>query len=379
MNSDFDEPNRRYPFIVVVLSYAVQIITITGLFLANHQYGYWAFYFGVILYFLLVCSLWLHISYPEKKVAPIVFNVIFIPYFLWQFFSIMMTVPYLIYFLLYIGFLMMALPYIAVLNVLINALSLFIFALVCYGLFFFPKKLKIKKIKLKHPKENVKNYKIVHLSDIHIGNFISRKYKEKITKEVSDCKPDLIVITGDLLTFGDYFIDDAVAFIATLKARDGIIFSLGNHEYYVDTARLLDKLNEIGCIVLCTEVYSNQILTVGAVSGITNNISASMRELSEIITKNKNMIPDILLAHDPIIFYKSYTKKIPLTLSGHTHGGQIKLSLLNRLVSHFEKNEYISGLYQRENSYLYVHQGLGMSGLPFRLGVSPEVVLFIFV
>lgn len=376
MKINVDVSHARYPKIFVAIAYIAQIIAVSGLFMANGYYEYGVIYFMLSAYLFSVSSLWLYVSYPEVRIHFITFNIIFIPYFLCQFFSFLMVIPFLTYFFLYLCFKLIEPNYLFALNIFINGLALAVFALVSYALFYFPKQLQFNEIKLKHPNPKLRNYRIIHLSDLHISNFITQNFLKKICQKVNQSNADLIVITGDLLSFGDHFMDDAIAFISKLHAKDAIIFSLGNHDYYVDTAQLIIKLKSIGCVVLCTELYANERFSVGAISGVINDRSKGKEELDEILKKNQNNPPDILLAHDPIIFEESYRQKVPLTLSGHTHGGQIKIPFINFNLAYFDKHEHLAGLYSKLDSYLYVHKGIGMSGLPFRLGVSPEVVLF---
>lgn len=375
MSIQFDSPDKRYPTVFVVLAFVSQVVSLQGMYLLTYGYDPSILYASGF-YFIVLTWLWLHLSYPERKIHPWIFNICFIPYFFWQFFSFLMFIPYLAFFLLYGVFFFLLPSYMTILHIVFGIISFLMLLVVCHSFFYGSKQLHLKEIALKHPEKDITDYKIVHLSDLHVGNFITPRYLRKISKCVNDSEPDIIVITGDLLTFGDHFMEDAVDFVSHLKAKDGVFFSLGNHEYYIDTVKLINKLKDIGCIVLCTDVHKNNILTLGAISGVINDLEKSQKELREIIAKNGNETPDILLAHDPLIFNLSHKNHIPLTLSGHTHGGQIKFPFYNLGAVGFNKLSYISGLYRIEKSYLYVHNGLGTSGLPFRIGVNPEIVLF---
>lgn len=333
------------------------------------------------IYFTLIFWWWIQISYPEQKVNRMLYNLILIPYFIWQSASLLLIAPLIIYYTLYALCYLILPSALLFLNILLLMTLAAVLLVVFYGLFIAPKKITVNEFSIPYQTPIPENYKIAQLSDIHIGNFISSRFLDKIRSIVNNSDADLIVITGDLLTFGDEFIDDAVAFITSLKAKDGVIFSLGNHEYYVDTTLLISKLQHNGCIVLCEHFHhinkGDKSITIGAISGTINNLAKSSNELRYIIRKNSNQNPDVLLAHDSIVFDECIHQKITLTLSGHTHGGQVALPYLNfNLAAYFNKNNYFSGLYQQKSSTLYVNNGLGMSGMPLRLGISPEIAFF---
>ena len=230
--------------------------------------------------------------------------------------------------------------------------------------------------------QDLKGFKIAQISDTHLGPFFTLDRFDEVIHLVIKEKPDMVVITGDL-------IDDLsllVPAVEKLNQMDalipyGIYFCWGNHEYFRDINRIRLELGKSKIHVLQN---SNIPIIVGTCTfyllGVDypwpQNVSEKDDIRQQFMKKAIENIPNgafrVLLAHHPDFLFEGFAAKIPLTLSGHTHGGQVNFlghSLLP--VSYY----YMRGLYQENDTYGYVNTGAGQ-WIPFRLGCPPEISIF---
>jgi predicted MPP superfamily phosphohydrolase len=220
--------------------------------------------------------------------------------------------------------------------------------------------------------------RIAHLSDLHIGGLTPRSWGLAWSRAANARAPDLAVVTGDLVTSGNDFDDDVADVIRELRAKMGVVVSMGNHDYFGDGEALASTLRARGLSVLRNEgvVLERQgaKLWLAAIDDTwtrRNDMARAMKGRPEGATT-------ILLAHDPGTFDGASEAGVDLVLSGHTHGGQIAMPFLSRTVSlAMFAYRYRLGLYRRGRSVLYVHPGLGTTGPPMRLGVAPEVTILV--
>lgn len=225
--------------------------------------------------------------------------------------------------------------------------------------------------------------RIVQISDLHFGTYMNEKALQKIKSTIHSLKPDFIFITGDFVNFRYQELDPGESFLRELKSRYGTYACLGNHDHYMsvdDHAKLIKRLRNTGIRLLINENrvmrVNNQDINIVSVDnyGSRQTFGDFDKAYSYINTKNLT----ILLSHDPRtwdshVIGKRYTD---LTLSGHTHGGQVafeflgfELSIANALYKQYK------GLYNHGSQYLYVNRGLGVSGPPIRFSVYPEITL----
>ena len=217
-------------------------------------------------------------------------------------------------------------------------------------------------------------YRVAHLSDLHVGTWTTGLADGWI-RETNALDADLVVVTGDLVTSGDRWLERIAEIIGAFRARDGVMVCFGNHDWFADGERLTDLLRARGVLVLRnTSVVierRGQTLVVGGV----DDTWTGRANLDDLVA-NAARMPDILLAHDPDLFRAAAERGIPIMLSGHTHGGQVGLPFVPRLLNMaMLAHDYHLGLYKRGASLLYVSPGLGTSGPPLRLGVPAAIVV----
>lgn len=218
--------------------------------------------------------------------------------------------------------------------------------------------------------------RIVQVSDLHIGPTIRRGYVEALCQTINSLAADLVVITGDLVDGYVSQLREQVAPLGGLRARHGVYFVTGNHEYFYRAAQWCRELSALGLHVL-----ENQHVVLehaGArifLAGINDPSAAAQTEperraaLTPLLNTAKDAAVRILLAHRPSD--AALGQGMDLQLSGHLHGGQF--FPLTVLVHATEP--YSAGLYRVGDLWLYVNRGAGYWGPPNRLGARQELTL----
>lgn len=243
--------------------------------------------------------------------------------------------------------------------------------------------LRLKRISLPIDKLSpaISGFKICHISDLHAGAFPNANMMMETADMINAQHPDIIAITGDIVNFNPNEIAIIADGLKALKSKYGVYACLGNHDHYMSNAehlQLINSLKNVGIDVLINE--NRTIQANGAsiqIAGIDDLSFKNTFGDFDLAMNNLNPeIPTIMLAHDPTVWGKSIKDKLPidLTLSGHTHGGQI---VFNYLFGSFAPAsmmyKYWLGLYSEAGKYLYVNPGLGTTGPPIRIGIPPEV------
>jgi predicted MPP superfamily phosphohydrolase len=219
-------------------------------------------------------------------------------------------------------------------------------------------------------------FRLVQLTDIHVGTTIGRAFVEDIVRRTNELAPDLIAITGDLVDGTVEQLRDGVAPLADLRARHGVFFVTGNHEYFSGAGPWLEHLPSLGVRVL-----SNQRVSIGDgaepfdlagvddPSAVRHGGATPQAALDAALAGRDPSRELVLLAHQPRQFEEAARRGVGLQLSGHTHGGQIwPFGFLVRLAQPF-----IAGLHRRGASQIYVSRGTGYWGPPMRLGAPAEI------
>jgi len=221
------------------------------------------------------------------------------------------------------------------------------------------------------PKE-FDGFTIVQLSDLHLGVTVPLSKFSRIVARVSALKPDLVVLTGDILDAGLRVESDFARIGSGLKARYGVLTILGNHEFYHGTDDAIQAFQSMGAHLLRNEVL---VLPCGLqVAGVDDMRTAHLSEadVAAVLARLDKAKPSLFLSHQPLYFEAAVRAGVGLMLSGHTHEGQIwPFGLIVRLVyPHFY------GLYRQGASLLHVTSGTGQWGPPMRLFTRAEIVRF---
>jgi predicted MPP superfamily phosphohydrolase len=217
-------------------------------------------------------------------------------------------------------------------------------------------------------------YRLVQLSDVHIGPTVGRSFVERLVQQANAQDPDAIVITGDLVDGTVDELRDAAAPLAGLRARDGVFFVTGNHEYYSGAPQWVSHLRTLGIQVLRNERVTIErdgasFDLVGVDDLFGSMVPGHGIDLDEALAGRDPSRPAVLLAHQPTVVREAAKRGVALQLSGHTHGGQLfPFTFLVGLVQ-----PWMSGLHEVGDTTLYVHRGTGYWGPPMRVGAPGEI------
>ncbi len=220
-------------------------------------------------------------------------------------------------------------------------------------------------------------YQITHLTDLHIGSVDHGEAAQRWVELANRARSDLVVVTGDLLTSGTSFHAQAAQLLGRLRAKDGVIVTLGNHDQW-DPDRLVRLLEEQQVKVLRNE--SLTIERAGQAIAVTGLDASPKRpeELDRALASRPQAAFSLLLSHYPDFFEQASERGVALVLSGHTHGGQVGLPLFgDRINVASITGQRSRGMARRGASRLFVSAGLGTTGLPIRLGVRPEIAVLV--
>jgi predicted MPP superfamily phosphohydrolase len=256
-----------------------------------------------------------------------------------------------------------------------------------------PRRLPITR--LSHPIHNLPasldGLSIVQIADVHHGSWIPLGYVRRVVRLVNELQPDIIVLNGDYVAGHRRYIAPVVKVLAELRARIAVLGVLGNHDWWegveetrhcfqkagiplIDNAnrflspdrRLLSTVPDDGmCIAGVGDYWEDEVDIRAALKGAPKSM------------------PRILLSHNPDVAempdLQHHDNRIDLMLSGHTHGGQVRVPFLGTpIVPSDYGQKYAQGLVQGPACKVYISRGIGMTVLPVRFGVPPEIAVHTF-
>ncbi len=267
---------------------------------------------------------------------------------------------------------------------------------IAYGISIGKTTLQIDKIDLSLDSlpEELDQLRVVQISDIHLGSFQNDKFVEETANAVNDLKPDLLVFTGDMIN--NYY-QEMLGFenaLQKMNAKYGKFAIWGNHDYgdysnwkskedKAENHRIVaDKIRDAGFDLLQNQssrvaIKDTAIYIIG-VENWGHKPFPQYADLELAMASVPNDAFRILLSHDPAHWEDEVRNKtsIPLTLSGHTHGGQFGFKIGGISFSPMYMIQPLwAGLYNSNKQYLYVNQGLGCVGFPGRIDMNPEITV----
>lgn len=241
-----------------------------------------------------------------------------------------------------------------------------------------------KDIRLRRWPERLEGFTVAILSDFHFDPYFSVHPIEASIGIVNGLNPDLIVLTGDFVSIPELYGNEEKAASAAepcadllrqMHATHGLWAVMGNHDYYTNPWQVTSALQARGIKVLANQ--SSPIERDGArfwLAGVNDVVSgtADLDETLHVVPENE---ATILLAHEPDYADEVARHRVDLQLSGHSHGGQVRLPLVPPLFLPKLGKKYVWGLYQIGPLTLYTNPGIGTVVLPIRLNCPPEVTL----
>ena len=228
-------------------------------------------------------------------------------------------------------------------------------------------------ITLKRLPKKLDGFKIIQLSDTHHSPFTGLELIKRAVKIANRLRPDMFLLTGDYVSHEREYIAPVAAELGKLKSRYGTYACLGNHDHWTDAGLVTHLFRGEGINMLINEGL--RIEARGASFWLAG-VDDYMVGKTDVPAAMKGSYPDemkLLLAHNPIIFREAARVGIDLTLSGHTHGGQVKMRDDAKRI--FPQRRLRAGLHKRRNSQVYITRGIGTVVLPVRYQCPPEISL----
>lgn len=228
-------------------------------------------------------------------------------------------------------------------------------------------------INLKRLPKKLENFRIVHLSDIHHSPFTNLEHIKRTVRVTNELKPDMVVLTGDYVSHEPEFIEPMAQVMGKLKSEFGTFACLGNHDHWTDAERVTNALGNENIKVLINEGLRFEAR--GSTFWLCG-VDDYMVGKTDLKSALHGSFPDemkLLLAHNPILVRRAARAGIDLVLSGHTHGGQVKLRDEDKRILPSRKLK--NGLHRRKDTQIYITRGIGTVVLPVRFGCPPEITL----
>ena len=237
--------------------------------------------------------------------------------------------------------------------------------------------LSVERVEITLPRlpKKLDGLKIVHLSDIHHSPFTGLEHIARAVLIATKLNPDIVALTGDYVSHETKYIAPVAKVLGELRAKYGVFACLGNHDHWTDARGVTKHLESAGIRVLINEGFRLESAPAPFwLAGVDDHMVGK----TDLPAAMKGSFPDefkLLLAHNPIIFRRTVRAGVDLTLSGHTHGGQVKVRDPQKRI--LPKRKLSSGLHRRHDSQIYITRGIGTVVLPVRFQCPPEVSLLI--
>lgn len=215
-------------------------------------------------------------------------------------------------------------------------------------------------------------FKIVVMSDFHIRMNSDLALYESAAEMTNNLEPDLVLLLGDYVNSSASPIEQLSPILGEIHATYGLFAAMGNHEYDSDPGAIMRSLEEHDIQVLrnAGTVVGDDILYIGGL----DDVWFERHNIERTLNDKPALTPAIMMAHEPDIADEiAQTGEVALQLSGHSHGGQVRLPLLGAPILPQLGQKYDMGLYEIEQMWLYTTRGVGTNNMPYRVNCPPEI------
>ena len=254
-----------------------------------------------------------------------------------------------------------------------------------YARYVEPVNVEVRRLSLTLPRlpKEFNGYRLVHVSDLHADRWMTPARLSSAVDRINAEAPDLVAITGDFVTRSlfystGHFAPPLAGALSRLQAHDGVVAVLGNHDHSVGAEAVRQPLPRAGIRELANEVYA--VRRAGAamhVAGVDDHKKGLDR--LDLVLEELEEGAAILLAHEPdFADQSSKSGSFDLQLSGHSHGGQIRLPLVGPVFLPPLSRKYPAGLYRVGDMFQYTNRGLGVAHLRLRFLCRPEITVLTF-
>lgn len=250
-----------------------------------------------------------------------------------------------------------------------------------YAVMIEPQWLSIERVRvrLKRLPPAMSGFTIGQLSDLHRGPFVQDSDIRAAVEETNRLQPDLVVLTGDFVLRSEKFAEPCARLLGALRASHGVVAILGNHDHWTDADAVQRALESHGIRVLRNQSFPVQrdgsrfwVAGVDDVWQEKANLPVALRHVPKDETT-------ILLAHEPDFADTASQYPVDLQLSGHSHGGQVRLPFIGAPHLPYLGVKYPWGLRRVGAMQVYTNRGIGVISPPVRFGCRPEITLLTLV
>ena len=226
---------------------------------------------------------------------------------------------------------------------------------------------------LKRLPRQLDGFRIVHLSDIHHSPFTNLEHITRAVEIANNLKPDMFILTGDYVSHESEYIAPMAKVMGKLAAEFGTFACLGNHDHWTDAELITNCLSDEGITVLINEGFRFKARDASFWLCGVDDLMVGKTDLRQALMGAEPDEMKLLLAHNPEIIRRAAKVGIDLMLSGHTHGGQVKIRDEEKRI--FQRRRLSNGLHHRKETQIYITRGIGTVVLPIRYQCPPEISL----
>lgn len=221
-------------------------------------------------------------------------------------------------------------------------------------------------------------FSIAHITDIHLGQWMSKERLNGVIDLVNEQKPDLVAITGDFVSYAiDDIVNDLKHCLSLLQPNIDSIAVLGNHDHWLGADKIRKMLKESQIIDISNDIYTVERKGANLHFAGVDSVTLNKHRLDIIMEKLPESGPAILLAHEPdFADISSTTGRFSLQISGHSHGGQFIIPGIGTFIRGPNFLKYPVGKYQVGDMIQYTNRGLGTNIFWFRINCPPEITIF---
>jgi predicted MPP superfamily phosphohydrolase len=236
----------------------------------------------------------------------------------------------------------------------------------------------IEQVRIKLPRlpKEFDGFRIVQLSDLHHSPFTGLGHIDRACSIANALEPDMIALTGDYVSHEDRFIPPVTEAMGKLRAEHGVYAVMGNHDHWTNGDLMSDMMKSEGIRVLNNEGFRFEYSGASIWLAGVDDLLAGLTDLPAALKGSRKKEMKLLLAHNPAIIRMAQPAGVDLMLSGHTHGGQIRLRETKESALFPRRRRRLpSGLHRQGNTQIYITRGIGTVVLPLRYGCPPEVTV----
>jgi hypothetical protein len=250
-----------------------------------------------------------------------------------------------------------------------------------------PYELSLTTIDMRLPRlpEEFNGFRLVQLSDLHFGEEVREEHVAAVVTQVNRLNPDLVVITGDFVTAtravnqrrkAAQRIWPCATILRGIQAPHGVFATLGNHDYETDPHLIAEALGENGVAVLRNEARAIEVRGAHFWLAGIDDVLAGKSDPARALRRVPRGETAVVAVHEPDFADAMANYGAALQISGHSHGGQVRLPVIGALYLPVMGRKYPIGLRRLGPLQIYTNRGIGVVGVPFRFLCPPEVTLF---